>query len=325
MTNTFAYRLPHSGCVVRGASSTLVKGFGANGFVVAPFADSATGCFTIPAEDGCTKIPFMPDIYEIPSHSTSEASHAKGINLILECIERRELKKCVLAKVLVKEADIDIEATFTALCSARPDAFVFCFHTPQTGTWIGASPELLLRSKNGRLQTMSLAGTREAGTQGGWGEKDLNEQQIVTDFIADKFHACGFNTEVGERITLKAGNVEHLMTPIEAECSDNGDVQKLLFSLSPTPALCGEPRSLAMHILTEAEQFRRGYYGGFCGPVTDRGRNFDLYVNLRSMCVRNKRYCIFAGGGIVEGSSAQNEWQETEKKAKTILQNIRTH
>lgn len=162
MSNTFAYRLPGSDCIVRGASSTLVKGFGAEGFVVAPFADAETGCFTIPAKDGgCSKTPFVPEIFEIPSHSTSEAAHAAGVNLILDCISRRKLKKCVLAKVSVREAHIDIESTFDALCRAHTDAFVFCFHTPQTGTWIGASPELLLSKKNGELKTMSLTGTRK--------------------------------------------------------------------------------------------------------------------------------------------------------------------
>lgn len=323
MINKFAYRLPHASEIIRGESPYLVRGIGCDGFAVAPFKDAEHCCFTIPQEPSGydNSVRFIPSEYGIPLASTPEKSHAAGVDNILRQIDNGKLQKAVLAKVIVRTVGIDIESTFMTLCETRPDAFVFYFSTPQTGTWLGASPELLLRRHNDRFSTMSLAGTRPAQSKGEWPEKDKTEQRIVTDFITDTFRASGLCTETGKTVTLVAGNVEHIMTPVVG--TGDCDACDLLYSLSPTPALCGKPRQYAMEVLRETEGFDRGYYGGFCGPVSDLGRKFELYVNLRSSCIKNYRCCIFTGGGIVAGSEARMEWLESERKASTILQCLR--
>lgn len=322
MVNRFAYRLPYDSVVHRGGSSSLVQGIGAEGFVVAPFDDAYSGCFTIPTDDTCAEKGFVPEAYNIPAESTTQQQHADGVNLILERISRGELDKCVLSKVVIKRLDVDLKRTFDNLCEARPDAFVFYFDTPQTGAWIGASPEVLMLRDDNEIQSMSLAGTRIEGYSGEWGSKDINEQRIVTDFIVDTFADAGYDVDTCGPMTHKAGNVEHLMTRITSRPQGNVSDVRLLYELSPTPALCGLPRDATRKTLRDAETFDRGYYGGFCGPVNASGTELKLYVNLRSCCIKNGLCCTYAGGGIVAGSKPESEWAETERKAETILNNL---
>lgn len=322
MTNRFAYRLPHDKEVHRGESSHLVHGIGAEGFVMAPFDDAPHRCFTIPGDEEAMSENFVPEKYTPPMQSTTPEQHACGVNMILGSIASGELDKCVLSKVVVRQIDIDIKRTFEKLCESRPDAFVFYFETPETGAWIGATPEILMLKENGKIVTMSLAGTRVADSQGEWETKDLNEQRIVTDFIIDTMGEAGYSVDAEGPVTHKAGNVEHLMTRISAATRSEADDIRLLYELSPTPALCGLPRDAARKILSDAEQFDRGYYGGFCGPVNSGGSDMKLFVNLRSCCIKDGRCCVYAGGGIVAGSEPNSEWAETERKAETILYSL---
>lgn len=326
MINRFAYRLPDDDTVHRGSSSVLYRGIGKDGFVVAPFENPREGCFTIPAHHVPDGEVYEPEEYRCDFNSTSREAHSAGVRAILDKISTGELDKCVLAKVIVGKGEVDPMESFRSLCESRRDAFVFYFETQATGAWIGASPELLLRVRDGRISTMSLAGTRIADSREEWNNKEINEQRIVTEFIADMLRCHGMEPELAGPVNAKAGNVEHLRTDISAQLpskwSGMHELENLLYNLSPTPALCGFPRDEAMATLHDVEQFRRGYYGGFCGPVSDGGSLLQMYVNLRSCCIRNARYTIYAGGGIVAGSQTGAEWMETEKKALTIRDNL---
>jgi len=156
-----------------------------------------------------------------------------------------------------------------------------------TGTWIGASPETLLIKKGDSLISMALAGTRPAGTNGEWDKKNIEEQRIVSCFISDKLIENGFMPHPGNTHTYTAGPVEHIRTVFTARdaVSDKDaclhKALKTAFDLSPTPALAGYPRPESMKAIKAYEDFERGYYGGFCGPVT-AGGDFSFFVNLRS-------------------------------------------
>ena len=327
--NRYAYRLPGSKEIKTGGSDTLLPGLHPGGFYVKPF-DGNEG-FTIPATPSAGSVTHVPLQYIIPKESTTRERHAAGIKHILEKIGDGMLDKCVLARVDVNRSLPDAEAVFRALCDAYPSAFVFGFRTPETGTWIGASPELLL-SKSGRtLTTMALAGTRPAGTCGEWDEKNREEQAIVRNYIAGILENHGCEVKIHPTETAQAGPVEHIRNMITAimPCRNNTSsagqkedgletAARVADSLSPTPALCGSPREEAFTAINEAEDFRRGCYGGCCGPVSEDGAAFDIYVNLRSMCIKDGVTCLFAGGGIVAGSEPDSEWHETERKLSTI-------
>lgn len=327
----YAYRRPGDMMISFGSSETVVEGIGVPGFVIAPFLPSLP-YITIPYKP----LPSNAGAQPLNSHlstisyccnenkSTSKDEHSKEVVAIREAIIRQGYGKVVAARVIVEDKKVDAGASFSRLCREYPNAFVFCFSTPNTGCWIGASPELLLESHAESLQTMSLAGTRPAGTNVAWDIKNIEEQRMVTDFIFETFSNNGLNPMTGDTFTKSAGPVEHICTPIMAEAGENFNCDKansLLRCLSPTPAVCGMPRDFALDMISEYERFDRGCYGGFCGPYHSAS-DFQFFVNLRSSMIEENRFRLFVGGGITHLSSPDMEWEETAIKAQTILKFI---
>lgn len=298
------------------------------GFVVSAFTGDEGMTFTIPADETREGF-YIPagssscSLYEFPQSDTTRESHRAMLNEIIAEIEAGRLKKCIAARAIVCNGEVDIEATFRELDKALPSAFVFCFHSPLSGTWMGATPETLLQVIGPNVFSASLAGTRPAGTEGDWDEKNLREQEIVTGFIRDVMSRYVVKVITKGPMTRHAGPVDHLHTFIGGRLKEfsASSVASLAKELSPTPAVSGLPRGKAIGIIERREDFDRAYYGGFCGPVSGKGGGM-FFVNLRSMWIERDRYCLYAGGGIVEDSQADAEWEETERKAATLREHI---
>lgn len=324
----YAYRRPGDMMISFGSSESVIEGIGTAGFVVAPFLPTLP-YLTIPYKGnvsiGQTDSQLSNFPYSFPAQSTTKAEHRAEVEAIKEELSREGKGKVVAARVIVEKEIIDPAATFSNLCRRFPYAFVFCFSTPLTGCWIGASPELLLESHGNQLDTMALAGTRPANTGGEWDIKNIEEQQMVTDFIIDAFKENSIHAIAGQTVTKLAGPVEHICTPISAhihpEAFHSSDLTKLLKALSPTPALCGFPRDNALRIINACEYFSRGCYGGFCGPYHSTS-DFSFYVNLRSALIEHDRLCLYVGGGITRLSVAEKEWEETAMKSRTVLDSL---
>lgn len=238
-----------------------------------------------------------------------------------ELRENGEEGKIVAARIISAPPKAYREEIFQQLSHLYPSAFVFYLSTPECGTWIGASPELLLRRKDDHLFTMSLAGTRPLGSSGEWDEKNIREQAMVTTFICETFRKNGLEPEYAHPTTRQAGPVEHILTEISARIPDNFTMEsarKLITDLSPTPALSGLPREMAMKMIRQHENFKRHLYGGCIGRVWDE-KNWCFFVNLRSALLTTRATYLIVGGGITALSEPVKEWEETELKAITLL------
>lgn len=333
--NMFCYRMPGAEEFRFGCAKNIMRGIAENGFVCAPFDNDPDCIFTIPSVDvDMTHAGVKTDgeriaaLYPFPEQSTSEEHHASEVESIVRALGNRvDGSKTVAARVELCRSHITEGELFESLANAYPSAFVFCFHTRFADTWIGATPETLLRGRDGVLTTMALAGTRQS--QSGnivWDVKNINEQKIVENFITAELSAICGHVETDGPFTQQAGPVEHLCTLVRAT-DRSVDIESILRRLSPTPALCGYPRDIAMRDIMDLESTPRGYYGGYVGPVNDAD-NFDLFVNLRSCRIRragidaqNGRLidvAMFAGGGIMPDSNPRCEWLETERKLDTI-------
>ncbi|MDE7380808.1 MAG: chorismate-binding protein [Muribaculaceae bacterium] len=230
--------------------------------------------------------------------------------------------KVVSARILKIKSDINPRNVFLRLLSTFEDAYIFCFYTPQTGMWLGATPELLLKSDKGIYLTMALAGTRNVGVSDKWDNKNIEEQRLVKEYIAKCLDKTGYNIIIGEQYTKRAGKIEHICNDIYAYPQQKRklepkEIETLLKELSPTPALGGFPKEFALNMIKRTENFNRAYYGGFMGYVKDT-ETFSLYVNLRSGNVSQKELILFAGGGITLDSVPEKEWDETERKLSTL-------
>lgn len=319
----YAYRRPGDMMISFGSSESVIDGIGVPGFVIAPFLPNLP----------YLTIPYKPHInldnveipYSFPQKSTTKEEHEGEIKAIKDMLQKEGDGKVVAARVIVEDKIVDPASTFSTLCRIYPNAFVFCFSTPVTGCWIGASPELLLDANGNQLTTMALAGTRPVGKQDEWDLKNVKEQMMVVDFIDEAFSKNSLTTVHGDTFSKQAGDMEHICTPIFSNSDSMGfsvdSLQSLLRDLSPTPAVCGIPREAALNIINENENFMRGCYGGFCGPYRST-QDFSFYVNLRSALIESKRFCLFVGGGITHLSVSDKEWEETTLKSTTMLNAI---
>lgn len=322
----YAYRFPHDKMLCYGSSEGFLEGIGEAGFVIGGFFPDQP-YITIPYKTPASvQNSSLGSLYSMPERSTDFEEYKFEVESIIKEIKEKRCTKIVAARVVVEDSSTDIADAFFELNEAYPDAFVFCFGTPATGCWIGASPEILLESEGGELKSMALAGTRPVGTAEPWDKKNREEQEIVKDYIIETFRTNGYEVEEGETFTREAGTIEHICTPLTAispseketgesngNVDENRKLEKLLKALSPTPALCGFPKEFALKEIEKLEKFERGCYGGFCGPFRSAG-DFHFNVTIRCASVSETKKCLYVGGGIVENSIVSKEWEETESK-----------
>lgn len=258
--------------------------------------------------------------------STLRGNYEDSLNTLIPAL-RRENRKTVISTVICGKSDgVRWPDVGEALFLAFPQAMGFFYYTPETGFWLGATPEVLLRHDGRRnvLETMALAGTRAVSECGEWDEKNIQEHGFVRDYILDKMKGCGLTPECDPMDILRYGSIEHLHTGIKARIDSSGSTElylKVLSALHPTPALCGFPRRQAMDDIKAIEEHPRHCYGGYI-RISEDGPAHDAYVILRCVHFDRDGWCVYAGGGIVGESDPASEWEETRRKASALLETI---
>ena len=209
---------------------------------------------------------------------------------------------------------------YKKLVQTYANAFVYVWFHPKVGLWFGATPETLLHFSEHSFKTMSLAGTQVYNEKEEvvWRSKELEEQQLVTDFIENQLKSIAFNLKVDKTKTVKAGNLLHLRTRVEGDLNKTATLKELIRSLHPTPAVCGLPRESAKRFINQNENYKRTFYTGFLGELNFENQKSSLFVNLRCMSIEDKIASIYVGGGITKDSNAKREWEETIAKSKTM-------
>ncbi|MFP6900919.1 MAG: isochorismate synthase, partial [Opitutales bacterium] len=209
----------------------------------------------------------------------------------------------------------------------------FSFSDGTRKSLIGATPELLARVRDGRLESEALAGSAPRGETAAsdarlasellTSEKNLREHRLVLDSICRRLEDLGVSPEYPDRPDLMVlSNVQHLRTPIQAKLPEGVDFLKVVAELHPTPAVGGSPREAAVPLLRELEGIDRGLYAGVLGWLDHAGQG-EAVVPLRSGIVEDRRALLFAGAGIVEGSDPEAERRETDLKLQAMLETLR--
>jgi len=269
-------------------------------------------------------VKFIEERKESPFSSKKE-EYKSLVRSIVNNIKGNKFKKVVASRVKVvnRPEAFNPFYFFETLKANYPSAFCFLFYSPQSGCWMGASPEKLLSVSENQLETMALAGTqmdyKKPLNQITWGEKELEEQQMVTDFVAQKLETWNHETvEQSGPYTTSTGKVLHLRTDFRTQVNAENKINPLLESLHPTPAVGGLPQEESVSFIAENEKHNRNFYSGYLGPI-NLNKCTDLFVNLRCMQVFSEKLALYLGAGITEQSDPEAEWVETENKARTLL------
>lgn len=253
-----------------------------------------------------------------PSATTYDA-YRQAFESCMDELGKGVLHKVVLSRIMRKESSetSNLIRLFNKATSRYPDAFVYLILHPKEGIWMGASPEILLKKRKEKLESVSLAGTQPIQqTEYQWGDKERLEQAYVSEHIRRVIETldCRIESEMGPE-TIEAGKVAHLKTRFLF--TSNEKINTLLMNLHPTPAIAGLPTEEAIELIDRTEKHERGLYTGYIG-VYDHEKA-DIYVNLRCMQVVSNCFYLYLGGGITRDSELEKEWQETEHKAQTLL------
>ncbi|MBD0258453.1 MAG: chorismate-binding protein [Cytophagales bacterium] len=247
----------------------------------------------------------------------------------VRAIDQGRFQKVVLSrqKKIALPAGLDRVRTYLRLCRYYPQAFVSLVSVPGKGTWMGASPEVLISvDKHQVFRTMALAGTQPYRPEVplsdvSWTQKEIEEQALVSRYIINCFKQIRLREfeEDGPK-TVVAGNLLHLRTDFRVDMRATGFPQLgtvMLRLLHPTSAVCGMPKEPALQFIREQEGYDRAFYSGFLGPV-NIGAETHLYVNLRCTQLLEGGAILYAGAGITASSVPEKEWRETELKCQTM-------
>jgi len=283
------------------------------------------------------KSPVEAPASSLPVFRISEAGNYRGaVAQAVARIEAGEFEKIVLARALDLTADQPLHPlrVLNILRQRFPECYAFSMANGRGQSFIGASPERLVRVSKGVLETEALAGSIRRGAGASEdaalaatlvrSEKDRREHEHVLAAISGRLAQLGLTLEFATQPGLRRlANVQHLHTPIRAALPENVRLLAALAALHPTPAVGGAPLAAAMAGIRGLEGFPRGLYAGALGWINARGGG-EFFVGLRSALVDGASARVYAGAGIVAGSTPEKEFAETELKFKAMLEALRT-
>ncbi len=322
--------------------------YAASGFVMTPFDETVSKPLLIPA-DKATQItavlkkellPEAPIPQKLQPKYTLKEEHLNLVKKGVQAITAGQFKKVVLSQKFSINTNQKPIAIFQRLLKKYPAAFVYCWFHPKIGLWLGATPETLVKITGHNLKTMALAGTKPMvlNQLPHWTPKEKKEQQYVTTYIKQILTQYSPYITVNGPTDVQAGKLWHLKSTLSTRLTAKEDAAKIIQALHPTPAVCGLPKNEAKNFILNHENYNRTFYTGFLGELnieeknirkanrrsieqqayTQQQKQTELFVNLRCMQLKENNAIIYAGGGIVQDSDPENEWEEIVNKSQTM-------
>ncbi len=248
-----------------------------------------------------------------------------AVEQAVAAIKDGRLEKVVLAREVIVDADapFDRTAVLRRLRDTNPISYIY-----GDASFVGASPELLVRRTGDHAECGPMAGTVRQGAgdderliaELAVSGKDLAEHRLTVEAIERSLQTVSRRLTVPERPSItRLPTVAHLTTRIEAALRTPAPTALALAGLlHPTPAVGGVPTAEAIALMLELEGFDRGRYAGPVGWV-DAAGDGEWAVALRCADLDGRRARLVAGCGIVEGSDPDAEWAESQAKLEPML------
>lgn len=216
----------------------------------------------------------------------------------------------------------------------NPSPFMFYFNFSDFQI-IGASPEILVRLRDGNITVRPIAGTRPRGKtvkEDKFFEKDLlkdkkelSEHLMLLDLGRnDAGKVSKINTvKVTESFIIERySHVMHIVSNVIGKYDKKFSKFKSLLAGFPAGTVSGAPKIRAMEIIDELETSKRKVYAGGIGYFSANGE-FDTCIALRTAVAKKNKFYVQAGAGIVADSKPIKEYEETVNKAKALINALR--
>jgi len=270
----------------------------------------------------------------IVKSNTSKNKFLSMVNRAKKYIKIGDIFQVVLsqrfkAKLTKKPLEI-----YKKLRLTNPSPFMYFFNFPDFQI-IGASPEILVRLRDNKITVRPIAGTRPRGInikQDIFFEKDLlkDKKELAEHLMLldlgrnDVGKVSKVNSvKVTEKFNIeKYSHVMHIVSNVMGDFNNKYSKFKSLLAGFPAGTVSGAPKIRAMEIIDELESSKRKIYAGGIGYFSANGE-FDTCIALRTALVKNNKFYVQAGAGIVADSKPLKEYEETVNKAKALLNSLK--
>lgn len=311
-------------------SVLLVQQGESRGLVVSPGVDPRQAAEALHRALQLPGVPAAPPPLRL-DQPIDRARWLASVASIAADVREGTYEKAVLASRQRLQGDglISIGATLDRLRANYPNCHVFTFTSGAT-TFLGASPELLVRLAQGQVEALGLAGSLRRGATPEEDErlgaqlmasaKDRIEHETVVRAIRERLAPATEELHAPNAPQLRRlRNIQHLSTEIRGRVKPGVDILDLAQRVHPTPAVCGWPTTVARAVITAHEDFDRGWYAGPVGWV-DAAGDGEFAVALRSAVVSGDRAWLFAGNGIMGDSEPEAELAEVRLKYRPLAE-----
>ncbi|MHA7647180.1 anthranilate synthase component I family protein [Nitrosopumilus sp. S4] len=264
----------------------------------------------------------------------NESEYSEIVNKAKKYIHDGDIFQVVLSRKFAFDVDGDNLALYKTLRQLNPSPYMY--HLKQgEKTIIGASPEMLVRITDDKVETFPIAGTRKITNDDNENnrlaeelindEKELAEHTMLVDLGRNDIgRVCKYGTVHPESLMeiKRFSHVQHIVSHISGTLDPKYDMFDAFKAVFPAGTVSGAPKVRAMEIIDELETEARGPYAGAVGYFSYNGC-CDFAIAIRSIFIEKNKGFVQSGAGIVSDSIDKNEFKETEHKAGAMLQALK--
>jgi len=269
-----------------------------------------------------------------PVSRTHKADYLAGVDKIKEYILAGDAFQVVYSQRFdVPRGSVDPFDVYRVLRVTNPSPYMFHLEFPEAVV-TGASPEVLVRLDEGKVEVRPIAGTRRRGATPA---EDLSlEKELLADPKERAEHVMLIDlgrNDVGRvsapgsvrldetMVVERYSHVMHLVSNVSGTLAKGLAAKDVVKAAFPAGTLSGAPKIRAMQIIEELEPSRRGIYGGAVGYLSYTG-NMDLAIAIRTLVTARDTIHVQAGAGIVADSQPEAEYEECLNKARAVVKAV---
>ncbi len=269
-----------------------------------------------------------------PFHgNTTPAEYCRMVSEGQEFIRAGDVFQFVPSQRFVTAYTGDPLTLYRTLRYVNPSPYMFCLKFPGFSL-VGSSPEVHVRSIDGRIDIRPIAGTRRRGQDAAADDanaadlladpKERAEHLMLVDLARnDVGRAAEFGTvKVSDFMTIeKYSRVMHIVSNVHGTLRPDRTAYDVMRATFPAGTVSGSPKVRAMQIINQFEKSKRGVYAGAVGYFGFDG-NSDSCIALRTVVLKDGQAYVQAGAGVVADSIPESEDQECRNKAMAMMDAI---
>jgi anthranilate synthase component 1 len=265
--------------------------------------------------------------------NTSKEKFKLLVKKVQKYIKKGDVFQVVLSQRFERKIEKKPIEIYNYLRKSNPSPFMFYFNYEDFNV-LGSSPEILVRLRKGKVTIRPIAGTRPRGKNSKedtkyeldllGDKKELAEHLMLLDLGRnDVGKVSKINSvKVTEKFKVeKYSHVMHIVSNVVGKFNNKFSLFETLLSGFPAGTVSGAPKIRAMEIIDELEKTKRKLYAGGIGYFTPN-KEFDTCIALRTALIKDNKFYVQAGAGIVADSKPDKEYEETVNKAKALMRAV---